>query len=174
MSAQVFCDFTSNKFVSAMGYIMQKIDWLNYSKVFNKAYSNPRQKHTAVLFEYVHSGIDDEIAMMQRIPGTTTTVEDVLHNAEIIKALNKTLVCDKNIQWYTRRKRDFLKEGLEQLTNKRELIVVFQPYALAPKLFGNEKSSISPWPYAPDDDFAGSVFTDDDMPSLIPMNNSSE
>lgn len=144
----------SSKSVSAcVSHVLNSMDHHKYSKTIETAMTYPNQMYTFVLFEYTHSGIEDRIAHIERLAGTTIPIHDALKDTTCINKLNDLFILNANMRLFTRRKFDFNKPfGPEQLTNIRQLVVRIEPYA-----FGD--------PHMPSE----VLYTD--MPSLISANN---
>lgn len=111
------------------------------------ASSRPHKVYRIVLFEYVHSGIYDTVVEMERVPGTTRFIHDVLNHNEVKNALRSLFADKPNMRLYSRRKIDETKEGPESLTNYRQYVLRISPESLPSPILNPE---------------------DDDMPELIP------
>ena len=123
-------DHTEMKMLAGL---MSKINWANFATALRRAKTTPSKKQTAVLFDYVYSGVHEPIAMIEKINGMQISVEDALKNPMIYAVLKKTFCMDNgNIMWYTRRKMDYTKPEAEQITHIRQMVVTFEPYALHP------------------------------------------
>lgn len=124
----------SSRAVSAcISHVLNSMDHGKYTQIIETAMAYPNQMYTFVLFEYTHSGIEDRIAHVERLPGTTTPIHDALKDIRCINKLNELFTLNANMRLFTRRKFDFNKPfGPEQVTNVRQLVVRIEPYA-----FGN-------------------------------------
>ena len=133
--------------------ILNKMDHRKYSQIIESAITHPHRSYTIVLFEYTHSGINDTIAHIERMPGTTKSIHDILSDTRCLTRLNELFIVNSGMRLFTRRKIDHTKPfGHEQVTKIRQVVVAIDPYA-----FGRPRSQ--------SEDSCG------DMPPLIPLNN---
>jgi hypothetical protein len=121
----------TNPEMQMLAGIMTKVDWPAFATALRKAKGNPTKKHYAVLFDYVYSCVHEPIAMIEKVKGMSVSVHDAIQHPKIDEWLMNTF-CTGNCQIYTRRKMDFTKTGMEQITHIRQLLVVFEPYAFHP------------------------------------------
>jgi len=136
---------------SGIAHVLSRIDFKKFNNALSVATWHQDHPHTIVLFEYIHSGIYDEIAEMERIPGTTQFIHDFLKDPEVENVL-KSLFADKpNMLLFSRRKIDNTKSGSESLTKYRQYVLKICPEMPSPILN----------PEDDDEDYA-------DMPALEP------
>jgi hypothetical protein len=112
---------------NAIVHILSRIDYKALNTGLAIAIWKPNQVHRIVLFEYVHSGIYDTIAEIERLPGTTRLIHDVLKDNEVENALRSLFADKPNMKLYTRRKIDYTKEGPEGLTKYRQYVLSISP-----------------------------------------------
>ena len=125
--------YNNSKYISTgLAFVFGKINYVKLMKALARIpHLKPTETLNIVLFDYIHSGVDDHIASFERIPNTTILVNDILNNSEI---LNDLAMMFKNndethlTQCYTRRKIDYTKPIESRLTNKRQLVLQFQKY----------------------------------------------
>jgi hypothetical protein len=114
---------SSHQNSSGIAHILSRIDYYRLNTGLAVAKWKPNQVHKIVLFEYVHSGIYDTIAEIERIPGTTRFIHDVLKDNEVENALRSLFADKPNMKLYSRRKIDDTKTGSESLTKYREYVL---------------------------------------------------
>lgn len=122
MLTSVFSN-NSSKTNNAVAHILSRIDFTKVSEQVQRGTRGNHSVYTVVLFDYVHSGIYDVVAEMERIPGTTWFIHDALEDIDVKNALSRLFVGDLNAYMYTRRKIDHSARGLEQLTKYRQCVV---------------------------------------------------
>ena len=114
-----------------IAYLLNKMDHKKYSQTVERAIMHPNQKYTVVLFEYVHSGVNDTIAHVERLPGTTKSIHDTINDVRCMARLHDLFIVNPSMHLYTRRKFDNSKPFHEQTTNLRQVVVTIGPYAFA-------------------------------------------
>lgn len=136
--------------------ILNKMDHQKYIYMIESAITHPDRRYTIVLLEYTHSGINDRIAHIERMPGTTKPIHEILNDTRCLSRLNELFIVNSSMRLFTRRKIDYTKPlGDEQITSIREVVVTIDPYAFVRRRILSEDSC-------------------GDMPPLIPLNNYSE
>lgn len=106
-----------------MAHILSAIDYKKLSRQLRYAAAHADDNHTIILLEYVHSGIYDTIAEIERIPGTTQPINDFLLKPEVENALKSLFVSADNMRIYTRRKYVYKADGSYDLAKQRQLIL---------------------------------------------------
>jgi hypothetical protein len=136
---------------NCVAHVLNSMDHAKYMRTIESAMAYPDQIYTLVLFEYTHSGINDTIAQVERMPGTTTSIHDTLKDSRCVAQLNELFIVNSNMRLFTRRKFDFNKPfGREQITNIRQLVLRIDPYAFTRQRVMSEDSYV-------------------DMPDLAPL-----
>jgi hypothetical protein len=125
------------------------MDHKKYIQTIESAVIRPDRRYTIVLFEYVNSGINDTIAQIERLPGTTKSIHETLNDIRCMARLHELFIVNENMRLYTRRKIDNSNPRCEELTNVRQVVVAIAPYAF------NRPCSIS-------------EESDSEMPPLVP------
>lgn len=120
-----------NAVSACVGHILSKIDYNKLTYAVENAVLNSDKEHRVVVFEYVHSGIIDSIAQIERVPGTIIPIHDVLSSYECITRLDSLLRVPGKTSWYSRRKID---HAIGELTIKRQLVLLIEKDAFAPVL----------------------------------------
>lgn len=103
-----------------LAHILGRID---YDAIVKGLKKQQNGSTVVVLMEYVHSGVYETIAEIERFPGTTYPV-DLALNHSILKYYLVKLFGDKpGMKVYTRRKIDFSKPGMDGLTKYKQLVL---------------------------------------------------
>jgi hypothetical protein len=124
-----------------IAHILNSMDHKKYKKTIESAITYPHRKYTFVLLEYIHSGTNDRIAQVERLPDTTTYIHDILKDGRVISRLNDLFIVNPNMRIHNRRKIDFSKPfGPEQLTKTRQLVLTIDEYAFARRRAMSEDS----------------------------------
>lgn len=107
---------------SGLAHILSRVDYNKLNTSLALASVRRNSVHTIVLFEYVHSGVYDTIAEMERIPGTTRFIHDFLKDNEVENALKGIFATKPNMKIYSRRKVD-----AGSLTKHRQYVLKIWP-----------------------------------------------
>jgi hypothetical protein len=122
-----------------IAHLLNKMDHKKYAETVQTAIVRPSQKYTVVLFEYVHSGVNDTIAHVERLPGTTKSIHETINDLRCMSRLHDLFIVNASMRLYTRRKFDNTKPFHEQTTNIRQVVVTIGPYAFArPRVMSEE------------------------------------
>ena len=90
----------------ALSHVLQRVNYENLSTGLMNSLYHPADTHNIVLFEYIHSTINDTIAEMERIPGTSYFIHDMLQVHEMEQAMKTLFATKPNMRLYSRRRLD--------------------------------------------------------------------
>lgn len=127
MISEVFHSSNSRVNVT-LSHVLTRVNYENLSTGLMNTLYSPADTHTIVLFEYVHSGLYDTIAEMERVPGTPYFLHDMLQVHEMEQAMKTLFATQPNMRLYTRRKID--AEG--RFTKYREYVLIVYPEMPSP------------------------------------------
>lgn len=133
-----------------ISHVLNKMDHKKYVQTVETAVTHPERRYTIVLFEYVNSGINDTIAQIERLPGTTKSIHDTINDIRCMARLHELFIVNESMRLYTRRKFDNTKPFHQQTTNIRQVVVTIGPYAFGRPRVMSEDSYV-------------------DMPDLVPV-----
>ena len=131
ITSSIHCN--DNTTASAVKHIHTKLNYHNLQRGLALKDKYPYQDRYIVLFEYVHSGVDAQVAEVERIPGTTRPIHDFLQVRQNI--LRSLFASTPEMKLYTRRKTD---SALHLPTKYRQLVLYIPadpipPIALNPE-----------------------------------------
>lgn len=151
-------------------HMLQHMDYSKYQKFLSDSSKFPDMTHKYVIFEYTESPCDALIICSERLLPGTPSIHSIISNP-LFGDNMRSLFCDNadRVSWYTRRKVDYSLPFAEQLTNIRQLVLMYSgevpPHDDIPPLMPASNPVLNTDIYNfPDDDDDYS-----DMPSLIPM-----
>lgn len=125
-----------DKFGYYFAKVMSKLNYSKFSHGMEKVYNEQSKTHVIVLMEYVNSTYDTTIAEIERLPGTTMSIDTFLNKPETLSTLRKLFVSDYKMYIYTRRKIEYIpSEGEEhttRLTKYKQLVLKILPAAPSP------------------------------------------
>jgi hypothetical protein len=107
----------------AIAHVLSRVDFGKLSSALQHLDYNNNGVRNIVLFEYVHSGIYDTVAEMERIPGTTWFINDVLEDPIVKNSLQHLFANTPGTELYTRRKIDYSVDGPQRLTKYRQFVL---------------------------------------------------
>ena len=119
---------TNTRISTTISHVLTRVNYENLSNGLMETLYHPSEIHTIVLFEYVHSGVYDTIAEMERVPGTPYFLHDMLQVHEMEQAMKTLFATKPNMRLYTRRKTD--AQG--RMTKYREYVLVVYPEMPSP------------------------------------------
>jgi hypothetical protein len=121
----------SSRTNSAIAHVIERVNFKKFSEDLRIASWYRYQTNTIVLFEYVHSGIYDVVAEMERIPDTTWFIHNALYDNEVENALKSLFANKPNMKLFSRRKLDI---ETRQPTKYREYVLEIRPELPSPIL----------------------------------------
>ena len=150
-------------------HMLQHMDYSKYQKFVTDSSKFPDMTHKYVIFEYTESPCDSLIICSERLLPGTPSIHSIISNP-LFGDNMRFLFCDNadRVSWYTRRKVDYSLPFAEQLTNVRQLVLMYNGEVPhdddIPPLMPANNVVLNPdiYNFPDDDDYA-------DMPSLIPM-----
>jgi hypothetical protein len=129
--------------------VMQKFNYLRFSRVISLAQTYPDRDYKFILFEYTNSGIDKPVAKIERIPHTTVAIHDVVSSPQFIERMKELFVLNNKMVFYNRRMFVYSND-MSIPSEQRQLVILIKRGAFVPRA-------------------ALEQYEDDELPALIPM-----